>query len=332
MKKLLLFSCLVSVLFYCYEQSAEAQTKPKKTQSKQDKNKLKVIALKPGEELAETLVAIDGPNAKETIASAINAHGDIVGRYTDQNDRVHGFLLDRHGRFQTLDNPTPGTTLTVARGINDSGDIVGQYRTADGVRHAYILSKGQYKTLDYPGVPAVTETFAWNINNDGIVVGQIVFAGSGGTHGFILNGSVWSQIDYPQSKQTAASGINSTGEIVGKWTGMDDKEHGFFLKQGRFTSIDVPDSIHTIVDTILDSRTIAGTFTDKNNVHRGFVISKLTDTGRFASVKTVDFPGLTVVRGINVRGDLVGLYVDVDGKKHGYVIRSNLRRKSAKSN
>src|SRR5262249_15209760 len=30
---------------------------------------------------------IDGPQAKATIASAINVHGEIVGQYTDQRDR-----------------------------------------------------------------------------------------------------------------------------------------------------------------------------------------------------------------------------------------------------
>lgn len=322
MCKFLFYLLIVCGLFFSFERVSPAQVKPEKTQSVQDKNRPEIFALKCGEALAGTLVTIDGPKAKATIASAINAHGDIVGRYTDQNDRVHGFLLDRDGKFRTLDVPTPGTILTVARGINDRGDIVGQYRTADGVRHAYILSEGRYRTLDYPGAPTGTETFAWNINNAGVVVGQITFSATGGPHGFSLKGGVWSLINYPQSKKTVAGGINSKGEIVGKWTGMDDKEHGFLLRKGRFTSIDVPKSNSTIIDAILDSRTVVGTFTDENGVHRGFVISKVSENGKFASVRKIDIPGVTVVRGINARGDLVGAYVDANGKEHGYVIWS----------
>ena len=38
---------------------------------------------------------------------------------------------------------------------------------------------------------------------------------------------------------------------------------------------------------------------------------------------TIDFPGarLTGARGINVRGDIVGDYDDVDGVTHGYVLQ-----------
>ncbi|HEV1995001.1 MAG TPA: hypothetical protein VGR03_11775 [Candidatus Acidoferrum sp.] len=38
---------------------------------------------------------IDIPSAKSTHPFGINLEGDIVGAYTDQNGKTHGFLLTR---------------------------------------------------------------------------------------------------------------------------------------------------------------------------------------------------------------------------------------------
>lgn len=153
-----------------------------------------------------------------------------------------------------------------------------------------------------------------------------MFPGTGETHGFTLKDGAWSKIDYPRSKITIATGINSRGEIIGTWAGKDRNEHSFFVTGGRFESIDVPGSVRTIADAILDSGTVVGTFTDNNGAHRGFIMSGVGIEGKIRSVKTVDIPGLTVVRGINARGDLAGRFVDSKGKEHGYVICSGLGR------
>jgi len=49
MKKILLLMLLVFALFFGFERLSETQTKPEKIQSEQDKNKPKIVALKPGE-------------------------------------------------------------------------------------------------------------------------------------------------------------------------------------------------------------------------------------------------------------------------------------------
>jgi probable HAF family extracellular repeat protein len=66
--------------------------------------------------------ALDFPTATmETVAGAINAKGEIVGR-TVTASGTHGFLF-KHGRFRQID--FPGATTTEAAGIAD--DIVGSY-------------------------------------------------------------------------------------------------------------------------------------------------------------------------------------------------------------
>lgn len=49
MKKILLFVLLVSALLFSFERLSETQTQPDKTLSEQDKNKPKIVTLKPGE-------------------------------------------------------------------------------------------------------------------------------------------------------------------------------------------------------------------------------------------------------------------------------------------
>ena len=49
MKKIFLLAVFASVLFFSFERLSETQTKPEKIQSEQDKNKPKIVALKPGE-------------------------------------------------------------------------------------------------------------------------------------------------------------------------------------------------------------------------------------------------------------------------------------------
>src|SRR5947209_5788135 len=92
----------------------------------------------------QRFTTIDVPDASFTVASGVNAKGDIVGFY---NEFSHGFLLSK-GAFTTID--VPGAVYTVAFGINAKGDIVGDYANATGL-HGFLLSKGAFTTIDVPG-------------------------------------------------------------------------------------------------------------------------------------------------------------------------------------
>jgi probable HAF family extracellular repeat protein len=60
---------------------------------------------------------------------AINAHGDIVGYYSDAAEARHGFLF-RQGMYTTID--VPGALATELTGINSQGDIAGAFDVTDG--------------------------------------------------------------------------------------------------------------------------------------------------------------------------------------------------------
>ncbi len=105
--------------------------------------------------------------AVATIANGINPGGDIVGSYTDGNNKSHGFLL-RDGQFSTIDVDFSWAAFTIgAYGISSGGDIVGRYRampnTATGDPPQYcdtthpttcikgfLYSHGRFFTVLYP--------------------------------------------------------------------------------------------------------------------------------------------------------------------------------------
>ena len=68
---------------------------------------------------------------------AINARGDIVGRFLDASRIPHGYLLS-DGIYTTID--FPGAARTTATGINARGNIVGDY-TAASIRHGFVATR-----------------------------------------------------------------------------------------------------------------------------------------------------------------------------------------------
>jgi uncharacterized membrane protein len=121
------------------------------------------------------------PGSIQAIAWAINPSGEMAGAYMDSANRTHGWVLDRHGTWWTID--FPGATLTNARGINASGEVVGVYRVGSQQTHGYLLSRGTFSTIDFPGS---NFTRALGISATGDVVGDYTMPGDPRTHAFVL--------------------------------------------------------------------------------------------------------------------------------------------------
>jgi probable HAF family extracellular repeat protein len=115
---------------------------------------------------------IDFPGAVETLAAAIDDHGQVAGAYGDTEGTQHGFLRDKKGAFTTIDHPdaAPGIDAgTLLLGANNRGQIVGQYLDADLRCHGFLLSRGAFTAIDDPD--ALSTTGAGDINDRGQIVG-----------------------------------------------------------------------------------------------------------------------------------------------------------------
>jgi hypothetical protein len=279
---------------------------------------------------------LDFPKASKTWAMANNADGDIVGYYLDT--QYHGFLL-RRGTLTTLDYPGADTAWTQANAINAAGDIAGSYSLKSGPAgnvHGFLLAKsGQWSTVDYPEGTHIMQGGAYGILADGTVVGCYhdgTATAATAMHGYMTGPKGTAGFDYPAGAPFAMhySATPDGKTIVGAYlsgANTPDNWHGYMLSAGQVISVDVPGKQGTQALGIGPAGEVVGVYKVQVgtawNAH-GFV----ADTRGSASptnwsFTAVDVPGATqtIVRSINVGGDLAGYYVDASGAVHGFLTR-----------
>jgi probable HAF family extracellular repeat protein len=160
------------------------------------------------------ITVLNYPGSDETLASAINDSGLIVG----WRSGVHGFLYD-HGNYSSIDYP--GAVDTFAYGINSTGDIVGGWFDPSSL-HGFLLHAGTFTSLDYP---QARTTQALGINDEGEIAGAYTDA-YGGQHGFIYSNGVWKTVDVP-GVSTFLHQIKNNGQVMGYYYDALNETHGF---------------------------------------------------------------------------------------------------------
>lgn len=292
-------------------------------------------------------------HAVATVANGINPGGDIVGSYTDGNNKSHGFLL-RDGQFSTIDVDFPWAAFTLgAYGISPGGDIVGRYRakpnsTADPDSPQYcdgtpacikgfIYRRGRFSTVLFPGHPGA---FAQRITSDGDIYGCLHNHDTGTSMYsaiWLRSGETLSMIagegEFADPTMGLAMSMNNGATpdgkiIVGHYTDMANHTHGFVVQNGELQQptgaacydtsgmpcYDVPLSTLTQIWDINPGQQFIGTYKDSSGHQHGFL--QLADGS--APIQ-LDFPGATatIAFGINPGGVIVGQY-SVGGHVHGF--------------
>lgn len=233
-----------------------------------------------------------------------------------------GVARPAHAQFTFTSLDFPGGTLTTARGINNKGEIVGAYRITPP-RHALLIRAGNFIPLAPTSILGTHFSEAFKSNDRGEVVGQFI-GDDGFTHGFLLNDTGLSTLDFPGASDTVAFGINESGTVVGQWDILDSSGnllgfHGFTWKDGTFSEVDVPGSADTAVIGINSAGDLVGLWDAgvTSPIGHGFVFSQ----GQF---KSFDVPvaGATVTQpdDISDSGHIVGAYIDAGGAIHGFLM------------
>jgi probable HAF family extracellular repeat protein len=251
-----------------------------------------------------TWTTIDVPGSTHTAAYRINNSGQIVGFYDDSNYAAHGFLYS-NGSFTTID--FPGATATYELGINDSGTIVGLYGFKLQSTHGFLFDGKTFTTIDYPGG---FDTAAWDINDFGVVVGTYTDAITFDQIGFELSGGTYLTIQPPGTKRVSAYGINNAGGIVGVAS-----FRGFVYSRGKYMQeLNFPQATFTTLNDLNDSQKVVGQASTRLGEVKGFGYLR----GDFAAL---EFPNVVFTQawGINKRGEIVGFYVDGNGREHGFL-------------
>jgi probable HAF family extracellular repeat protein len=212
---------------------------------------------------------IDLPGSISTRPTGINNAGDICGNYSDASGNPHAFLLSRgtlmnlvvlgsvvteafglndksdvvgffssdgvlfqgyeftNGTYTTVTSPS-GTfnqdVLTI--GINDADAIIGSFVNSanDGVE-GFVLSNGAVFSFQVQNV----FTSPTGINAQGTVTGTYAFTPTD-VHGFLVEGWIFTEIQFPGATITAPRAVNTHGVIVGNYIGTDGRTHGMIVK------------------------------------------------------------------------------------------------------
>lgn len=244
-----------------------------------------------------------------TSATGINARGDVVGQYR-QGPVAHGFLLDRHGEFSSLDYP--GAVATNAWGISSTGDIAGDFRISPtGPILGFVRSGGAWETIDCSLDLNAAHTFAFGVNAAGDVVGEYKLPGvplGAPGRAFLFRDGGCADITPPFAGAGAsvavAWSISDAGEVAGYFE-QGGTLHGWIRDRQRgYIPLDHPDSVFTNVRGINASGDVVGLYRDAANATRGFYRDS---DGEYS---TLELAGAAAQRalGLNARGDVVGDY------------------------
>jgi uncharacterized membrane protein len=176
------------------------------------------------------------------------------------------------------------------------------------------------KVLNFESLvpPGATGTCATGINNHDQIVGHFTEAG-GATHGFLCVRDSFTQVDYPNAKETLLLGINDLGQMVGQFAN-ELGTFGFFYDRETFSPpLTFPDAGNfTNANAINDRAEIIGTYQTPTAPGEHSFLYK---GGEF---QMLVYPGAkeTGVDGIDNSGQIVGNFPDAQGT-HGFVYLEN---------
>ncbi len=173
----------------------------------------------------------------------------------------------------------------------------------------------KFASADFPGA-GTSIVLDENLNT---ILGVTQFKG---LSGFTLKGSNYQLLVLPGLGANEATGINTSGQIVGIYLDASGVQHGFLDNAGVVTNIDNPAALpsQTTPLDLNDGGEIVGEYEDSTLVVHGFWT---TDGVTF---NNVDFPAATstVASGVNTAGDIVGQWLDASSVDHGFLLHAGV--------
>jgi probable HAF family extracellular repeat protein len=216
--------------------------------------------------------------------------------------------------FKGITNHTlkvPGATASTIYAINASGHMVGGFDDSKGP-HGFLYDGTKFVTLDDPAASSYG-TSAMGINDAGLIVGTYNDINDV-AHGFLYDSGSYTNFDCPNSDGTNATGINSSGQIVG-FCWYNSTYHGFLLSNSVYTPIDFPQEALTYLYGINDAGAVAGTFQEASGAFHGFTYS----AGLFNQVDVSGGTTATFLIRIKNNGAVVGFAYDSLNESHGII-------------
>ena len=253
---------------------------------------------------------IEVPGVDFLELTSTNDLGHYAGntRGTDGESMIGFTLID--GVLSTYGVPD---SLTFGfYGLNNAGQTVGFYQDANEISHGVIVQVGELTQFDFPGA---AETEIFGVSESGLLIGDI-FDINGAIHGFVGD----EEFDAPGAATTYADDMNAAGNLVGSYVDADGVYHGYIRHaDGSFTTFDFPGVLSNLeylfVNAINDSGIIVFRAKEFDSLERTYIRRPN------GALKELKFPGsvTTVGRDITRKGQVVGYYDTLDGRRHGFI-------------
>jgi len=235
------------------------------------------------------LGTLGGPYSQ---AFGVNNSGQVVGEAYVSTGAYNAFL---YSTGEMLDLGTLGGFGSQANGINASSQIVGALDT-----NAFLYRNGTMQNLGSLGGSYGSEALA--INAAGEVVGDAYTSGNVFDHAFLYTNGVMADLGTLGGGYSRASGINSSGQIVGAARTRDNAEHAFIYTNGSMTDLGTLSGVYSYAWGINDYGEVIGQADTTRSTH-AFLFSggAMSDLGALGGVT-----GISAANAINAIGQVVG--------------------------
>jgi probable HAF family extracellular repeat protein len=236
----------------------------------------------------------------ESIATAINASGEITGGSTNASNVYHAFL---YSNGTMTDLGTLGGPSSQGQGINTTGEIAGYAQLPPSTSAGYPPRPVSFYSAFYTVSGKETAIgqsggVAYAINDSGQIVavepaGAVLYTKGMGTN----LGNLGS------SSGTEATGINSLGEVVGYSYLTNGNFRGFYWISGKMTEMGTFGGDWSQAYAVNDAGQITGTaYTTSNLANHAFLYTSST----MKDLGTLSGGTISVGTAVNLSGTVVG--------------------------
>jgi hypothetical protein len=220
----------------------------------------------------------------------------------------------------------PGAADTVVTSINNTNFVAGWYSDNKGRIFGFTEWQGIWTTYQDNHLlhaPQSQTTKLLGLSDADLAVGSYQLDGV--DHGFELNlpTGKFVNITPPNATNSAATGINGKGDIVGWLTLASGATEGWLLKDGIFTEFAYPAGVQTQAAGVNWSDDIVGSFEDTSGNTHGFLLTDVLKTQIWAQIDDPSATGETVVTSVNNHHAMTGYYQDASGNIDGFLATVN---------
>jgi probable HAF family extracellular repeat protein len=280
----------------------------------------------------------------ESIATAVNSHGQVVGFATNtipDADSMFGLgyqtraFLWQNGAMQDLGTLSTGTNA-MALLVNERGEVAGNSYTStepselcaqEGLGSlttgAFLWDKGTMKDLGNFGG---TCTFASDLNNRGQVVGGSRLTGDQEQHPFLWDGRKLIDLGTFGGSLGNAIALSDSGEVAGWATFPDDQVfHAALWRRGKITDLGtLSGDTASFAVTINAIGQVVGVSVPPDFDFANARPFLWEGGGPMVDLTTLIAGGtslhLTEPETINDRGEIAGNGFDADGNQHAFLL------------